>query len=230
MSKFTLFTLFLSAVIVVIVAELLVDDYIKNPAKNLQANVLNTQVQNSAPGTVNNNVAPNVTPAPQTLPVSPNSIVNPPADSSIVPAVDGASPKITFALVSASGFQDVTLQRSIFNGLLFEMVDIQDSLSTPVIQQHLLKNNTSRIATFYEFPFGNKGLSGEFYLLLKQKVMANINLVVNETNGFGEGSFYVNSVEHPEWVFLVVKKGNNVYALTYLKEYHPLVMQLLGRM
>jgi len=205
MSKFTLFTLFLSATIVVIVAELLVNEYVKYPGlqKQVTASVFNAS----------------------TAPAAPASAL--PADDTKTGATIGT---ITFSLINDAGFKDISLQRVPFNGILFEIIDLRDFNSVPIVTQNLLQNNRIKVGTFYEFAAGSRLLSREIYQLLKDKAGKLIGASVNETNSFGDGSFFVNPVDHPDSVFLVVKSGDSVYSLAYLKDLHPQVKNLLAKL
>lgn len=200
MSKFSIFTLFMSATIVVIVAELMVNEYVKYPgmSKNLAANVLQTQTAETDDG-----VAPDVT-------------------------QQQVSSAVTYATVSKSGFKDFSLQRVPFSGILFESIDLRDFKSVPVEVNNLLENNRKQVASFYEFRAASRLLANEVYDMLKDKSGKLIGASVNVTDGFGEGSFFINFVERPSSAFLVVNMGDNVYALTYLKELHPMVKNLLA--
>jgi len=201
MSKFSIFTLFISATIVVIVAELMVNEYVKYPgmSKNLAASVM--QAQNAA----------------NSEPVTGDITQQEPVVSAI-----------TYATVSKSGFKDFSLQRVPFNGILFESIDLRDFKSVPVEVNNLLENNRKQVAAFYEFRAGSRMLSSEVYGLLKEKSGKLIGAAVNVTDSFGEGSFYVNFVERPASAFLIVNMGDNVYALTYLKDLHPMIKNLLA--
>jgi hypothetical protein len=214
MSKFTIFTLFLSATIVVIVAELLVNEYIKYPGlqKQVTASVFHSQAPSATAGSSS-------------------------ATAQIGASVGTSAPEgtatignISFSLINDAGFKDISLQRVPFNGILFEIIDLRDFNSVPIVTQNLLQNNRIKVGTFYEFAAGSRLLSREVYQLLKDKAGKVIGASVNETNSFGDGSFYVNPVDHPDSVFLVVKSGDSVYSLAYLKDLHPQVKNLLAKL
>jgi hypothetical protein len=210
MSKFSILTVFLSATIVVIVAELLVNEYAKYPlpSNSIKANVL-------AEETVANTSQTQTTtqePAAKTVPAATNN--EPKA-------------KITFELINKAGFTGASLQITPFGGILFESVDLRGFKSVNIISNNLLVNNRDKIASFYEFKAGNKALSDEIFKMLKEKFGGLINAGINDTNTFGDASFYVNFSERPNDTFLVVKADNDVYALTYKKEYHPNIKKLL---
>lgn len=204
MSKFSILTVFLSATIVVIVAELLVNEYAKYPipSNSIKANVLTeaTTAEKS-----------------QTQATTQESATK----------TNEPKAKITFELINKAGFTGASLQITPFSGILFESVDLRGFKSVNIISNNLLVNNRDKIASFYEFKAGNKALSDEIFKMLKEKFGSLINAGINDTNTFGSASFYVNFSERPNDTFLVVKADNDVYALTYKKEYHPNIKKLL---
>jgi len=197
MSKFSLFTLFLSATIIVIVAELIVNEYVPS---QLSANVM----QPSAPGTQADSQA--------------GATQDAPGESAI-----------TYAALTQAGFKNFSLQRVPFNGILFESIDLRDFKSVKVTVNNLLENNRKRVATFYEFQAESGILAKEVYQYLREKCGKLIGASLNETGSFRESSFYVNYIERTDTAFLVVNAGENVYALTYLKDLHSFVSNLISQ-
>ncbi|MCC7197047.1 hypothetical protein IT413_02505 [Candidatus Peregrinibacteria bacterium] len=208
MSKFTLFTLFLCTMIMVVVAEMLVNDYVDTPnsVKQFQASVLQTMEvadptggtdsKAKSGGTVNEKPDPNLS-------------------------------YLSFGLVQSAGFEDTALQRIPFNGILFETIDLRDFKSVDVISNNFLEHNRTQIGTMNEFHAQSRDLADEIFNYLKEKSGKLIGASVNETNTFGERSFYINFLELKDNAFLVVKQGENVYALTYKKGEHSNVQSLL---
>lgn len=212
MSKSNLFTLFLAGVLVVIGSELLVDEYLKTPTpQNLKAEVLE----------VEKNTDEMIEKKSEETQESDQYVTQANIEKS------EESPKITFELVTKSGFSQATLQRTLFDGWLFDSIDLQGALSSQVLAQNLLKNNTIKVGTFYEIRTQSDNVSKEIYALIKQKASSQAGALVNETNSFGNGSFYINYLDNSSRAFLVVKKGQYVYALTYVKDYHPFVSKLI---
>lgn len=219
MSKFSLFTIFLSSVIVVIIAELLVNQYVKDPysERQLQANLLSAQATQES--------------QEKTPSVQPDSSVQDPSQASS--NASNQSTKrykvIGFETIKEAGFKDYDILQVVpFNGILFENIDLRDFKSVPVIQQNLMQNNRVRMAVFYEFQSGDGVLANEIYRYLIEKSRSIMGATVNETNQFGNGSFYINFLDRKEYAFLVVKQKENVYALSYRKDYHPLIKQLIS--
>ncbi len=219
MSKFNLFSLFIVVVIVVVFAEILSHDYEGIP--DLRQQVFSSALQTQIEGLVK---PQNSAPKKHTTSVS--------ADTKSLPAFntlpDNAAMKIKFGLIQQAGFQDMTLQRVPFNGFIFEALDLRDLKSVNVFQHHLLKNNQEKIATLYEFSSSSFLLSKEVYLFLKEKAKGATNASLNETNEFGDNSFYLNFLEQKTRAFLVVNQGGNVYAFAYPKEYHASAKMLLS--
>jgi hypothetical protein len=191
----------------VVVAEMLVNDYVETPksVKSLQANVFQTaHVADPTGGTAHS--------------------IKPDVDEE---TFDPNGSYLSFGLVQSAGFNDTALQRAPFNGILFETIDLRDFKSVPVITNNLLEHNKTPVGTMNEFHAQSKDLANEIYEYLKEKGGKLIGASVNETNTFGDRSFYINFLEQKENVFLVVKQGENVYALTYKKGEHSNVQSLL---
>ena len=200
MNKFTLFTLFLSSIIVVIVAEIMVNEYLRTPySLEAAANIFQAQqtVQNAGTGT---------TQAATTV----------------------SSGSLSSDLLKKAGFQNYTLQPTPYAGKLLDRIAFPDLNFIPTFESHLMKNQLARVASFYEFDPGSLQSAKEVYDLIKQKCSGEIGVILNETNSFGEASFYVNYFEFPEKVFLVFRKGTKVFSFTYNKELHAPVAVLVG--
>lgn len=195
MNKFTLFALFLSSIIVVIVAEILVNEYLRPPyAMDGAANVFQTQQAAS--------------------------------QQSSSPSASEAS--LTASVLKQAGVPDAELQTAAFGGKLFGRIALNDLGFVKGVESHLTKNQVAKLASFYEFTPGSAQSAKEFYELLKQRCQTEIGVILNETNSFGEGSFYVNYFEFPEKVFLVFRKGTSVFAFNYNKDLHGAMTKLIG--
>jgi hypothetical protein len=251
MSKFSIFTLFISATIVVIVAELLTNEYVRYPEirGSASASVLTeagakkgsplgagaesgTAGAATAAGATDTAAASDNKPASGTTPVQTEGGIAASPQHEAANATEDADAqapkaKITFELINNAGFTGVSLQVAPFSGILFETVDLRGFKSVPVILNNLLINNRKKIASFYEFKAGTAPLSDEIFRMLKEKCGSLIGASINDTGAFGSASFYVNYVDRPKDAFLVVKDKDNVYALTYQKDYHELIRKLL---
>ncbi len=205
MNKFTLFTLFLSSIIIVIVAEILVNEYLRTPySLEGAANIFQAQQADS--------------PSQQTATAAQGSSQ----------AVAASSGSLSIELLQKSGLQDYTLQSQPYGGELLDKIPFTDLNFIPTFESHLMKNQVARVASFYEFQPGSIQSAQEVYNLLKQKTSSEVGVILNETNSFEDQSFYVNYFEYPDKVFLVFRKGTNVFAYTYSKELHPQITKLIG--
>jgi hypothetical protein len=198
MNKFILFALFLSSIIIVIVAEILVNEYLRPPyAMDGAANVFQTQATTQQPAGQN-------------------------------AAATASEASLSASILQQAGVPGAELQTAAFSGKLFGRIDLTNLGAVKAVESHLTKNQAARLASFYEFSPGSEQAAKEFYELLKQRCQTEIGVIINETNGFGQSSFYVNYYEFPEKVFLVFRKGTRVFGFNYNKDLHEAVTKLIG--
>jgi len=216
MSKLNLFTLFIVVISVVIAAEFLVNDYYDYPQKkanDVQSNLLEQNTEDK----VESNV----------IDFDAGSIGNDNDEGNLIDNDASVKAFIAFEVVEKSGMQNVTLQRMPFNGLLFNFIDIKDYKSTPVVYQRLLQKNKDEIGGFYEFHTDQSILANEVFLLIKERANKVLGISINDTNQYGEKSFFVNYEDKPNIAFLVVKINNSVYALSYQKDLHTYIKSII---
>ncbi len=247
MEKTNLLTLFAIVIVVVVAAELLVNDYTSYPdLKNKmaasemnggQGNVLGaSDMIDNEEGNSGNNVInfdgdsllPKATYELQNAkPLAKNDNVQGTANLNTSENTKSGIPVISFGILDQVGFNNVVLQRVPFNGIMFQKVDMRDFQSVPIIQQNLLQNNRNRVAEFYELHAESQLLANEIYLLIKEKTAGSIESGINETNEYGNGSFFINYADRSETAFLVVKVRESVYSFVYKKDLHPFVKSLI---
>ncbi|MFO0780493.1 MAG: hypothetical protein U0519_01170 [Candidatus Gracilibacteria bacterium] len=220
MNKFTLFTLFLSSIIVVIVAEIMVNEYLRSPY-GLDGTTSLFHAQQAA--------------TQQVQPSSSQQNASGTASGAATGASTSTSPvsqhlagSFTAAVFMKAGIHDLTLQNIPYDGKLFGKIPFADMTLVPTYQAHLAKNGVARIAGFYEFNPGSELSAKEFFDLIKQKCGAEVGVILNETNSYGDASFYVNYFEFPDKVFLVFRKGTRIFAFNYGKELHSSITKLAG--
>ena len=238
MGKTNLITLFITVIVVVVAAELLVNDYTSGDVLQKK---MNASVDTVAPaGTdpdmtgettllnfVDDSLAPKSTAelSASVINASPARNEDKGIEGTII--VDADKAVISFALIGRVGFHNIVLQRVPFNGIMFEKVDMRDFASVPIIRQNLLQNNREQVAEFYEMHSESQLLANEIYLLIREKALTAIEAGVNETNDFGSGSFYINYSNRPDNAFLIVKVRESVYAFVYKKELHSFIKSLI---
>lgn len=202
-NKFTLFTLSVSIIIILIVAEIMVGEYLPSQQVSGSADVFRahqTQVQTPATS------LPLVGSSQQT----------------------GSVGSLSSALMQKAGLGDYVFQSNPYGGKLFDRIAFADLSFIPTFESHLVKNQSSLVASFYEFNAGSIDSAKEAYALIKQKSAGDIGVIINETNSIGDGSFYVNYFEFPEKVFVTFRKGMRVFAFTYSKDLQKGISKLIG--
>lgn len=205
MNRFTLFTLFLCSIVVMIVAEIMVNEYLHTPySLEGAANVFGSDQKNASP---------------QTQQVDQKS-------ADLKPLTNDKTGTLNAQIFQNAGFGDLRFQSQNYGGKLMDRIAFTDLNFIPTFESHLLKNQT-RVAGFYEFNPGSSQSAQEVYELVKQKCSREIGVIINETNSYGESSFYVNYFESPEKVFLVFRKGGKVFAFTYAKDFHKSMEKLI---
>lgn len=199
MSKFSIFTLFLSATLLVVMGELLTHKYLQHPfqQKQLQVNTFQNQ----------------------------EKIADKPAPIAVLD--EPVSSKLNLELLKKSGFVNVSVTKVDFKGILFESIDLKNFKSVPIFQTDI-REKQQKIAVIYEFIADSNILADEVYSFLKEKSGKILGASINATDSFLERSFYVNYLERKETAFLVVKIQKNVYALSYKKVYHSYIKKLIS--
>ena len=182
-------------------------------------------------------LAPETSSSTTTLLESPSSV--PPASSSAVPFAtpqDVSSfleqrnfllSQITAQDLTQVGFKNMQLRESPFDQMLFQLLDLSTTQNLSVLRMHLT-DGTNVFAVLHEFEFENAAKAVSFYSDLKQKVGAFSPLVTsNETNQYGENSYYMNDNNRPGTAFLVFRIRTHVFAFSYTKASHEFFKSLI---
>lgn len=115
----------------------------------------------------------------------------------------------------------------VFSGKVFQLLDISE-ISLDFSAQGSLKNNGQMEAVIYELHALDEVMAAELYQLIKRKTIVYSDISINETNNYGDGSFYINHVRKPDEVFLTVRIKNKVYAFAYSKQFHENIIKLIS--
>lgn len=132
---------------------------------------------------------------------------------------------LNFEKFKKAGLSSFLMQKKPFIGMLFD-TEFKELTTLDVNQQVVVSSQSSDRSTIvetWEIKGTDSSMSDEVYNLLKNKFLSSLEVSVNETNQFGQQSFYVNFEGKDANTFLVVKQYNSVYALSYLKDYHNLI-------
>lgn len=225
MNRFTIFTIILSISVVTVIADVAIHDYF---SKRGLANILSAS-----------EVSPVFSDEPQKSEADPgdddiqsnNSQENqqkvvvsqpPPVTPQFAVPVN---PLITEPTLRAAGFTG-PFRESRFSGKLFQLLDISKSRLESVGQYEVTENNVPAVSVI-EMTCPDEIACLELYSLLQNKTKPYIDLSLNETNAYGQRSFYINHSKKKDEAFLVVKIGRRLYGFAYVKFYHPEVKKLI---
>ena len=128
--------------------------------------------------------------------------------------------------VQSAGFVNAFVLEEPHEGLLFKSVYLDD-LYDMTTTKWAVQTDTQLFAKVYAFTFGPDSGSSEVYEVLKIRASQGLNAEVNETDGFGDASFYMNDSRRQNTAFLVTRLGSVVYAFSYPKEYHQQITNLI---
>ena len=228
MQKFTIFTIILTVSVVTVAADLAVRKYFGD--EGLQTSTLSAE-QESEPAESQN---------PQQASQEPEQQFEP-QDSQLQDTQDAQSQNqffdetqaapvvvsnISQSLIAQAGFSG-TLSEEFFNGKVFQLLDIT---KTPVdgISFYEITQEDAPVASIAEITLRDEIRALQLYILLQNKTKPYIDLSLNETNAYGERSFYINHARKADEAFLVVKIGNRLYAFAYLKNYHLYIKSIIN--
>lgn len=212
MNKLTIFTMILAACVITVTMDLAARDYFDGQVS--QTSVISSTDE---PKVVIPTEPPNkiIT----TEPVQPIVEITP------VVTVPISLSTVTAEIVKQAGF-DGDFKEEHFNGKVFQLLDITKN---PVdgISFYEVSQDSVTIASITEIELKDEIRALQLYVLLQNKTKPYIDLSLNETNAYGDRSFYINHGKKPDEAFLTVKIGRRLYAFAYVKTYHPQIKRLI---
>ena len=229
MNKFTIFTIILSVSVIIVIADLALRDYF---SQNSQTSVINEEISPVIADTEDQHksaadkisVAPDIeSAAPAVAPASVASVSS--ASVSSAPASVVPASSVTPAIISEAGFNGTFVEQQ-FNGKVFQLLDIT-KIPVDGISFYEISQDGVSIASITEIMLRDEIRALQLYVLLQNKTKPYIDLSLNETNAYGDRSFYVNHAKKPEEAFLTVKIGSRIYAFAYVKYFHPQLKKLV---
>lgn len=219
MNKFTIFTVILAVSVITVTVDLVLRDYF---GKEEQTSILREE---SVPAqdtdyTVNEPENVKVEPEPETV------IEREPETASISSEII-PQPKslINEKLIKDAGLIG-DLKEQQFSGRVFQLLDITKNPVESVNLYQVIENGSPAVS-ITEIALKDEIRALQLYILLQNKTKTYIDLTLNETNAYGDRSFYVNHAKKPDEAFLTVKIGKNLYSFAYVKSYHPQVKKLI---
>lgn len=230
MTKFTIFTVILSISVITVTADLAIRDYF---AQDMQANVLEdispvisegaSQDEEDQDSNSQNAAAASANP---TVDQIANETTNDRTDAGEpAPIVIPSGTTITQEIVRQAGFSG-DLQEKEFSGKVFQLLDIT-KIPVDNMAVYEIAQDGIGIVSITEVSLRDEIRALQLYILLQNKTKTYIDLSLNETNAYGDRSFYINHAKKPDEAFLTVKIGKMVYAFAYVKTYHPQLKNLI---
>lgn len=243
MQKATIFTIFFSLIVVVLLAELLINDHLRNgwtavvpPGASSEASILGAGRTGAGAAPAGATSAPVIPPPIVTQLASPTPTVpapvSAPANSpgevaQFVAQTSYRLESVTEDQLHGFGFDQMHLERVSAEGLLFQIIDVTDIVNLSKIRSNLTDGkNVYGVVT--EFLLADEGKAATFYETLKQKGSAfQPDIKLNETNAFGAHSFFMNDSKRLGTAFLTVLSGNRVFTFSYPKASHDFFKKLI---
>lgn len=226
MNKFTIFTIILAVSVITVTTDLAVRERYNKSGQASVANeeispiILNSEEQDSAQTQEQADSAVDEENAPTGTTSEPRPVVV----ESIAP-IPAPPTTLTQELIDSAGFNAAFAEKH-FDGRLYRLLDIT---KTPVdaLYHYELSAEGTPIAAITEIVLRDEIRALALYVLLQNKTKPYIDLSLNETNAYGDRSFYINHAKKPEEAFLTVKIKNRLYGFAYVKFYHPELKKLI---
>lgn len=247
MRKFTIFTILLTIVVIVVMGQILVDEYLPNLGKDASGELsvlLPDSLKVDREGTPLFFGADLVRPEEEDISVdddfdshfSPESTSSPSSepsdfeDLSYAANVQGSSPVGSVLLreeqIKSAGFVGGYIEPEDHEGLLFKTVAVDD-LDDVKMDKFAIRTEDQFLAKVYVFRVGISTNVRDVYQLLKSKASQGVGVQINETNDFGVSSFYKNDSRRKGVAFLTVRIGGLIYSFSYPHEYHSQIKNLI---
>lgn len=255
MQKFTAFTVLLTVLTVVVVSDIVVNDYL--PRKD---QVIEDNMQFDLPDSLDlsNTLTTNVLGSDDVVVTGmeeeetedPSEVVINLGEGNLEVAneelVEVANNLKDFESFSGSGslarfspnvyLRDEQIKSAGFVGAYLEDGDAEDKLYKSIslidfedsdVRQSIIRTDNEMLAKVTVVRPGTGSEVGDMYEIIKGRAAAGLNTEVNETNDFGQGSFYMNDASRQGTAFLTVRLGGLIYGFSYPKTYHSQVKNLL---
>ncbi len=205
--KFTWVTIFLSVFITVTVTEIVIHEYSLNKYTEL------TQVNSvSNDEIIKTEEVQNDVPINESIPQEPiqETQINP--DQLAIPLENQIS-KVDETILTSAKIQDPIVKLRAFNGKIFNFIETTYN-EKQVIEADIF-DGEKYLGVVYEISFATPIESETAYAKIKSKAKTLENTQVNESDAFGEKSFYANNQDKQNTVFVVTKVDTTIYAFQY---------------
>lgn len=216
MNKFTIFTVIFAVAVIAVVGSMASQDY---AGKQMQANVLEISPVIADEEEKKEEIK-------QIQPQAAEEKAETPVENVSQPyAPPPPASTITEQIIANAGFSG-DFKEEHFDGKLFQLLDITKH-PVDAISLYMISENGAPVASVTEIVLRDEIRALALYSLLQNKTKPYIDLSLNETNAYGDRSFYINHAKKPDEAFLTVKIGKTIYGFAYVKFYHPQIKKLI---
>jgi len=268
MKRFTVFTVILTVIIVVVLSEVVVNDYLPRFKKDTgtdemaldlpysldlasgQANVLGADVDFSK---IPDSNYPDMEYEEISLNDSTEDLLRVPEetfDDSLLEVPSDPTPTyvatesdisdfeddnfVSFStnvfiredMIKSAGFAGAYLENEAHDGYLYKTIYLDD-LPDVEVSKYAIRTEDSLFAKVYVFQVGGLSSVSEVFEVLKMRATAGLDIEVNETSDYGDEAFYMNDSRRSEVAFLTVRMGAVLYGVSYPKDYHSQIKNLI---
>jgi hypothetical protein len=225
MQKFTIFTVILSVIIITIIAELVVQDYLQK--------VYSPLVQTNTLGTSNFDdfIAPFADKAEedtgtQELADRIKELIPSTTNNSIEVVASKPFDEI-IKLAPALQIPNLAFEQVTYENRLFQLIDTT-SLNLSGAAAADINVGSAAIGSSYELKSRTPVDAEKNFDEIRILANSFPSIDTNQTNQFGDRSFYINHLVKVGEVFLVVQQDAVIYAFSYKKEYHETFKTFFG--
>lgn len=246
MQKFTVFTVILTILVVVVSAETFVNKYLPSFSKadiTSPGSMDKLTLPKELPIETETKVADTTKILEDTQSTTSNSsllgIGDIQKESTPTPVIgsdiEGFSPApssvsksyLSDSLITNSGFTGASIEAEVYDNTLYKNIDLAD-LKGIKVEKYNVTDNTNSFAKVYVISFDGTTTLEDTYNVIKLRAGQLSDVQLNETNEFGLGSFYMNDVRRSGVAFLTVKIADKIYGFSYPKQYHPQIKNLVS--
>src|SRR3989338_3902226 len=230
MHKFTIFTIIFSIMVILVMADLVINDYLgrdfsQETMADTSTVVLPVEKPVDSESRGDEEIAETVIPAEDT---TPDAIFDKAEEPTLPTPSTSSQGMITSELVASFDLLEPRVETSVYDGLLYGFWQMTDDFLEFAVLEHKIFDGMNFVATVYEVQGENEIQAFAAYEAFRQLASTSSLGTFNENNQYGDASFYFNHSTKMNTVYLVTRKGPGVYAFQYGHEvHHPFVRPLI---
>lgn len=216
MHKFTLFSILFSISVVLLLLDVLLNDYLTTSPPFAEA----TQEESvTLPEGFDESQL-------QVNTLGPDVQLSEEQIEAVVADLESLPAQLDEARLASIGFDGPVLKEAIYSGLIFQFLSFADQEEAYIYQSNFF-NGSEFIGSIYEIRYPSETASFQGYLALRERAQSQSRLgELNEVNLYGDASFYFNHFEKTKTVHLVIRRGDTLYAFEYAYRHHELMKKL----